>query len=228
MPSRRDVVNGALLVASVPVAFDLVQDLGVDFGDDAKPVPPPAVPAGCEVAVFAGGCFWCMEEPFDKLGEGVLSTTSGYTGGRVEAPSYREVSSGTTGHAEAVEVVYDPSKVSYEQLLDAFWHSVDPTTLNRQFVDAGTQYRSGIFYTSEAQREAAEASKRAFEEKKTFGPAPIVVEITPAMPFYTAEKYHQDYYIKKASKYNFYRSLSGRDEYIQTIWGPDSPYIHHR
>ncbi|MEP7154868.1 MAG: peptide-methionine (S)-S-oxide reductase MsrA [Betaproteobacteria bacterium] len=168
-------------------------------------------------AIFAGGCFWCMEAPFDKL-DGVISTTSGYTGGTKKDPSYQQVSSGSTGHAEAVQVVYDPSKVTYEKLLDVFWHNIDPTTKDAQFCDHGTQYRSGIFYLDDAQKLAAEASKSAVEKSKTFKNA-IVTEITAASEFYAAEDYHQDYYVKNPVRYKFYRTGCGRDARLTEIWG---------
>ncbi|KAK3281910.1 hypothetical protein CYMTET_10325 [Cymbomonas tetramitiformis] len=204
-------INGALYAAAIPIVFDLIQDLGVDFGEDAVPVPGYGPEQGVgtkyQVAAFAGGCFWCMEAPFDKLGDGVIATLSGYTGGATENPTYREVSAGTTGHAETVQVVYDPTLVSYEQLLDAYWHSIDPTTLDRQFVDSGTQYRTAIYYYNEEQKRLAETSRDDLAAANTFR-APIVTEITEASTFYPAEKYHQDYYKKKAMKYSFYRSLS--------------------
>ena len=154
----------------------------------------PTVPPGQAVAIFAGGCFWCMEPPFDKL-PGVTATISGYTGGRKVNPTYEEVSSGTTGHAEVVQVIYDPKKVSYEKLLEVYWVNVDPTVKDRQFCDGGTQYRTAIFYHDEAQRKAAEASKAALEKSKPFK-EPIVTPIEMAGAFYPAEDYHQDYYKK--------------------------------
>jgi len=167
-------------------------------------------------ATFAGGCFWCMEPPYDKL-EGVLSTTSGYIGGQEKNPSYREVSSGSTGHAEAVQVRYDPEKVSYEKLLEVFWKQIDPTTPDRQFVDVGSQYRTGIFYHTEEQRKLAEISKKKMSKSGRFGAA-IVTEITQATTFYPAEDYHQDYYIKNPIRYKYYRFGSGRDQYLKRIW----------
>src|SRR5215207_4587805 len=148
----------------------------------------PAPPATA-VATFAGGCFWCVEADFDKV-EGVLSTTSGYTGGRTPNPTYQDVSRGGTGHTEAVEIVYDPAKVSYEKLLDVFWHNIDPLTKDRQFCDGGSQYRSGIFYVDEGQKAAAEASRAALDKSKPFK-GTIVTEITAATEFYPAEDYHQ-------------------------------------
>ncbi|HEX4331609.1 MAG TPA: peptide-methionine (S)-S-oxide reductase MsrA [Usitatibacter sp.] len=178
---------------------------------------PPAVPPGQAVATFAGGCFWCVESDFDRV-PGVTATTSGYTGGHTVNPGYHDVSSGTTGHAESVEVFYDPKKVTYEHLLDVFWHSVDPTTKDRQFCDAGTQYRTAIFYHDEAQRKAAEASRARIEKEKPFK-APIVTEITMAGPFYPAEEYHQDYYQKNPVRYQIYRTGCGRDARLKELWG---------
>jgi peptide-methionine (S)-S-oxide reductase len=168
-------------------------------------------------ATFAGGCFWCMEPPFDEL-DGVISTTSGYTGGSKQNPTYEEVSSGTTGHTEAVQVVYDPKRISYERLLEVFWRNIDPVTPNAQFCDHGTQYRSGIFYHDEAQRRLAEESKRALESSGRFK-APIVTEIVAAGSFYPAEEYHQDYYKKNPIRYKFYRASCGRDRRLAELWG---------
>jgi peptide-methionine (S)-S-oxide reductase len=175
------------------------------------------VPAGHAVATFAGGCFWCMEGPFDRL-PGVDATISGYTGGRAVNPTYEQVSSGSTGHAEAVAVVYDPKKVTYEKLLDVFWHNVDPTTKNRQFCDTGSQYRTAIFYHDEAQRKAAEASRDALAKGKPFR-EPIVTEIAMAGAFTPAEDYHQDYYMKNPVRYNLYRTGCGRDARLKELWG---------
>ncbi len=182
---------------------------------DAAPAAQPQTAK----ATFAGGCFWCMEPPYEKL-DGVLEVVSGYTGGRTENPTYRDVTSGRTGHAEAVEVRYDPAKATYEQLLDIFWRNIDPTTKDRQFVDVGSQYRTAIFYHSEEQRKQAEASKRKLEASGRFE-KPIVTEIVPAGRFYPAEEYHQDYYRKSSSRYKFYRFNSGRDQYLDRIWGKD-------
>ena len=167
-------------------------------------------------ATFAGGCFWCMEPPFDKL-PGVVSTTSGYTGGHTANPTYEQVSSGRTGHTEAVEVVYDPRTVTYAQLLDVFWRNIDPLTANAQFCDAGSQYRSGIFVHDETQRRMAEESKRAVAQRLD---EPIVTEIVAASKFWPAEEYHQDYYKKNPIRYQFYRATCGRDERLEAIWGP--------
>jgi len=168
-------------------------------------------------ALFAGGCFWCMEPPFDRL-DGVISTVAGYTGGRTEAPTYRDVCTGRTGHLEAVEVIYDPDKVSYENLLEAFWKNIAPTQKNGQFADIGSQYRSAIFYHDEHQRRAAETSKKAMDRSGKFT-GPIVTEVLPAGTFWPAEDYHQDYYRKYPQQYTRYRRGSGRDGYLAEIWG---------
>ena len=181
--------------------------------------PPRSSLAGSTVAVatFAGGCFWCIEPPFDKL-DGVISTTSGYIGGTVPNPTYEQVSAGRTGHTEAVQVAYDPSRVTYEKLLDVFWHNVDPTVRDRQFCDFGSQYRTGIFVHNAEQRRLAEASKTALERTKTFK-GPIVTEITDAGTFYPAEEYHQDYYQKNPLRYRYYRAGCGRDARLKELWG---------
>ena len=173
--------------------------------------------SGYEKATFAGGCFWCMEKPFDVL-EGVISTTSGYTGGTTENPTYEEVSSGITGHAESVQVLYDPKKITYGRLLEAFWRNIDPTNPNGQFVDRGKQYRPAIFYHSEEQRKEAEQSREELEKSGRFR-EPIRTEIVKAGSFYPAEEYHQDYYKKNPVRYNFYRSRSGRDDFLKKTWG---------
>ncbi len=170
-----------------------------------------------ETAIFAGGCFWCVESDFDKL-EGVVSTTSGYIGGHVKSPTYQQVSAGQTGHAEAVAIVFDPQKISYEALLDHFWRNIDPTVENRQFCDHGSQYRSEIFYLTDEQKRLAEASKAALIKSKPFE-APIVTPITKAGTFYPAEEYHQDYYQKNPIRYKYYRWGCGRDQRLETLWG---------
>jgi peptide-methionine (S)-S-oxide reductase len=176
-----------------------------------------APPAATAKATFAGGCFWCVEADFDKV-PGVLSTTSGYTGGSVANPSYEQVSSKRTGHAEAVQIVYDPTKVSYEQLLDRYWHSIDPTTKDAQFCDHGSPYRTVIFTHDAAQAQAAQASLAALQKSKPFKEA-IVTEIVPAGAFYPAEDYHQDYYKKNPLRYQYYRSACGRDARLKQLWG---------
>jgi peptide-methionine (S)-S-oxide reductase len=168
-------------------------------------------------AIFAGGCFWCVEADFDKL-PGVISTTSGYTGGTVANPTYEQVSAKHTGHAEAVQVVFDPAKLSYEVLLDYFWHHIDPTTKDRQFCDVGTPYRTAIFAHDDAQLQAALASRAALERTKPFK-EPIVTEVLRAGPFYPAEEYHQDYYRKNPLRYQYYRASCGRDARVKELWG---------
>jgi peptide-methionine (S)-S-oxide reductase len=175
--------------------------------------PPSA--AKTETATFAGGCFWCEEAAFDAL-PGVISVTSGYTGGTKKDPTYEEVSSGTTGHAESVEVVFDPAKVSYRQLLDIFWFNVDPADPNGQFCDKGSQYRSAIFYHGEEQHRLAEQSKKELEESKRV-PGRIVTQIVPATTFYRAEEYHQHYHEKNPIRYDLYRHGCGRDARLDTL-----------
>jgi len=203
-----------LWLAGTPLASGLV---------GARPERGEAslVQGGSATATFAGGCFWCMEHPFDQL-PGVISVTSGYTGGHTERPSYEEVSAGGTGHAESVEVVYDPTKITYEQLLTVFWHNIDPLTRDAQFCDHGTQYRSAIFYHDSAQRRLAEASKHLLETSGRFQ-QPIVTEIVAATPFYPAEEYHQHYYRKNPIRYNFYRWNCGRDRRLRELWGASAP-----
>ena len=170
-----------------------------------------------EKATFAGGCFWCLEEALDKV-EGVVSTTSGYTGGHTAHPTYGEVSAGGTGHAESVEVLYDPQKVSYTTLLSAFWRNIDPTTPDRQFCDVGTQYRPAIFYHDETQKRLAEESKRALDQGKPFK-EPLMTQIVPASTFYPAEQYHQDFYQKNPVRYKFYKWNCGRAQRLEQLWG---------
>jgi methionine-S-sulfoxide reductase len=184
--------------------------------------PPPAssaepVPEGHARAIFAGGCFWCMEPPFDKI-DGVVSTTSGYAGGIVENPTYEQVSAGGTGHAEVVQVVFDPEKVSYEQLLEVFWRNIDPLDKGGQFCDRGLQYRSAIFYEDDEQKQAALDSREKLEESGRL-PGPVVTGVVPLRAFYPAEDYHQDYYIKNVRRYFRYRTGCGRDERLKQLWG---------
>jgi peptide-methionine (S)-S-oxide reductase len=168
------------------------------------------------VATFAGGCFWCVEADFDKVG-GVISTTSGYIGGKVDKPTYEQVSAGITGHTEAVEIVFDPAKVSYQQLLDVFWRNHDPLAKDRQFCDRGSQYRPGIFYHNDEQRQLAEATKQTVQAR--FAPRQVHTEVTKASTFYKAEDYHQDYHVKNELRYRFYRFNCGRDARLQELWG---------
>src|SRR5680860_711043 len=172
---------------------------------------------GRATAIFAGGCFWCMEPPYDKLA-GVTATVSGYSGGELENPTYEQVSAGGTGHAEAVQISYDPGKVSYEKLLDVFWHNIDPLDAGGQFCDRGDSYRSAIFYQNDKEKRLAQASKRALEKSGRFD-QPIATEIVPASQFYKAEGYHQDYYHKNSLRYKFYRYSCGRDGRLEELWG---------
>jgi peptide-methionine (S)-S-oxide reductase len=211
-----------LLALGVASAVGLMLAARASAADTAPQASPAdraaqAAPAKTAKATFAGGCFWCMEPPFDKL-DGVLSTTSGYTGGKLENPTNEQVSAGGTGHAEAVEIEYDPSRITYEKLLDVFWHNVDPTTPNRQFCDHGNQYRTAIFYHDAEQKRLAEKSKADLEASGKL-PGPIVTEIVPASTFYPAEEYHQDYYEKNPIRYRYYRYRCGRDQRLEELWG---------
>lgn len=204
-PTRRILALGGVLIATALFAF---------------PGLAPAQPVDgrrLATATFAGGCFWCMEPPFDEL-EGVVSTTSGYTDGQTSNPTYKEVSSGRTGHAEAVQVVYDPDKVSFERLVDVFWRNIDPTDAGGQFCDRGSPYRPALFYHDAAQREVAERSRAALEKARPFKEA-IVTPIVAATTFYRAEEYHQDYYLRNPIRYKYYRKSCGRDRRLQQLWG---------
>jgi peptide-methionine (S)-S-oxide reductase len=185
----------------------------------AQTAAPPAGSGQRAVATFAGGCFWCVEADFDKV-KGVISTTSGYIGGHTPNPTYNQVSGGRTGHAEAVEIVYDPVVVSYEKLLRHFWRNIDPLAKDRQFCDAGNEYRSAIFFHDGEQRRLAEASKKEIEQSGRFK-SPIQTQVVQATQFYKAEDYHQDYYLKNATKYKFYRFNCGRDRRLEELWGTD-------
>ncbi len=184
----------------------------------ATQVVDSPLPVANQVATFGGGCFWCMEPPFKKL-TGVKSVVSGYSGGHVERPSYRQVSRGDTGHAEVINVLYDPKRISYEQLLAVFWRNIDPTTPKRQFCDRGDQYRTAIFFHDETQRKAAEASRDALAASGILRGAPIATEIAPFTKFWPAEEYHQDYYRKEALRYRIYRQQCGRDQRLQQLYG---------
>jgi peptide-methionine (S)-S-oxide reductase len=193
------------------IALSLFLSLGALAGAMGQGIEPQR----SAIATFAGGCFWCVESDFDKV-DGVISTTSGYTGGHTANPSYEQVSHGGIGHAEAVEIAYDPAKVSYKKLLDVFWHNIDPLAKDRQFCDHGDQYRSAIFYHDEEQRALAEASKAAVEKRFE---QPVATQIVPAGAFYKAEEYHQDYYKKNPIRYKFYRFNCGRDARLEELWG---------
>ena len=208
----RSLVTGLAAAIALASAGALAQQDG--------PTMQPKI--GQAVATFAGGCFWCMEPPYDKL-EGVLSTTSGYTGGTKVDPTYQEVSAGGTGHAEAVQVTYDPSQVSYQELLEVFWRNVDPLDAGGQFCDRGDSYRTGIFVHDEEQRRLAEESKRKLAESERFA-QPIVTEVVDAGDFYPAEDYHQDYYRKNPVRYKFYRWNCGRDQRLTDLWGEQATH----
>lgn len=190
---------------------------GVGGGSEAQTRQGTPAGARLDTAVFAGGCFWCVEEAFDAV-DGVVSTTSGYTGGHVANPTYKQVSSGRTGHVEVVRVVYDRARVGYPELLNAFWRNVDPVTPNRQFCDAGEQYRSAIFYQDAEQRRLAESSREALAASGRFR-QPIVTEVLPGAPFYAAEEYHQDYYRKNPLRYKYYKTSCGRARRLAELWG---------
>jgi peptide-methionine (S)-S-oxide reductase len=189
------------------------------FGAAAQTGTAAQTGAQLKTATFAGGCFWCMEAPFDKL-PGVTAVTVGYTGGTKTSPTYQEVSAGSTGHAEAVDVSYDPARIGYDKLLEVFWHNVDPVTVNAQFCDHGTQYRTAIFYHDEEQKRAAEASRDGIAKSGKLG-KPIVTEITKATAFWPAEDYHQHYYVKNPVRYKFYRYNCGRDQRLEQLWGTE-------
>ena len=196
-----------------PLALALAMLAG---GATAQPAPEKTT----AVAIFAGGCFWCVEPPFDKT-EGVIGTTSGYTGGTAANPRYEEVARGGSGHAEAVKVVYDPAKVSYEELLHILWRNIDPFRKDAQFCDAGSQYRSAIFTLDAEQKRLAEKSKEELEKSGRFS-RPLVTEIVEAGPFFPAEKYHQDYYMKNPNRYAYYRWSCGRDARLEQVWGSEA------
>jgi peptide-methionine (S)-S-oxide reductase len=205
-----------VLIALALLAAVILARAGMVLAADGEEA---AAPGGMEAATFAGGCFWCMEPPFDKL-EGVISTTSGYAGGPEKDPTYEQVARGLTGHAEVVQVVYDPTRITYEELLWVFWRNIDPLAVDRQFCDAGRQYRSAIFYHDEAQRAAAEQSLREIRARFDAPVATVVVPLDDS--FYPAEAYHQDYYLKNPLRYRFYRFNCGRDERLESLWGDEA------
>jgi peptide-methionine (S)-S-oxide reductase len=203
---RRQITRSVLTVAVLLVGTWNVQSTVLAAADTVS-----------GKAYFAGGCFWCMEEVFEKV-EGVLSATSGYMGGAVSNPTYEEVSAGRTGHTESVEVVYDPAKVNYQKLLDAFWRNVDPITPNAQFCDHGNQYRSAIFFRTDEEKRASDSSKQAIEQSRRFK-EPIVTQIVMAPQFYPAEEYHQDFYKKNPIRYKLYKYNCGRAQRLEELWG---------
>jgi len=212
MQQRRDAMKIHFLTGLLSVSLVLMT-ASVFAKDKGHAASVPRL----EKALFAGGCFWCMEPPFDKL-NGVKAVISGYTGGHKKNPTYEEVSSGITGHAEAIEITYDPAVISYAKLLDVFWRNTDPTVKDRQFCDVGAQYRTAIWYQNEEQRRLAEESKKALEKSRRFK-GPIHTEITQATQFYPAEDYHQKYYQKNPLRYKFYRHNCGRDQRLKELWG---------
>lgn len=199
------------LASGLAVLALAVSSIAEGTAPPAKPSSPPLA-----TAIFAGGCFWCVEADFEKLA-GVVEAESGYSNGHLANPTYEQVSQGGTGHTEAVRVIYDPSKITYEKLLDYFWRHIDPTVKDRQFCDVGSQYRSAIFYQNETEKKVAEASKAALERTGRF--SRIYTEIAPAGPFYLAEGYHQDYYKKNPIRYKYYRTSCGRDARVDEVWG---------
>ena len=212
------ITNTAIgLFALALIAFTLAGPPGSTDAGAQSVAEALEVPDGYETAVFAGGCFWCMEPPYDEL-DGVVATLSGYAGGPEQNPTYEQVSSGRTGHTEVVRVTYDPAVISYDRLLEVFWVNHDPLTDNRQFCDWGSQYRPGIFYQGEQQQQAAQASKRMWEESGRFD-APIVTEVTELDRFWPAEEYHQDFYRKNPQRYYSYRTGCRRDDRLQQLWG---------
>lgn len=218
MKSWRTIVLGVpILVFAILVAIGVTSTRADSTPPQDKQASTPAKGGKLAKATFAGGCFWCMEAPFEKL-EGVVSVTSGYTGGKETGPSYEEVSSGRTGHLEAVQVKYDPAIISYEYLLEVFWRQIDPTDDGGQFADRGKQYRTAVFALGREQHALATASKRELERSGIFK-APIVTEIRWARPFYAAESYHQDYYKKDPQGYKRYRLGSGREDFLTSVWG---------
>jgi peptide-methionine (S)-S-oxide reductase len=193
---------------------------GPRSADDLKPAPLPQPGPGQAEAVFAGGCFWCLESDFDQL-EGVVATTSGFAGGKTQNPTYEQVGNHQTDEIESVHVIYDTKKLSYERLLDYFWRHIDPTDGGGQFCDRGDTYRPAVLYLDDAQKTAALASKKALEDKKIL-PGPVVAEVIPAIRFWPAENYHQDFHRKESLRYTSYRTGCGRDERVKEVWAKDS------
>uniref|UniRef100_UPI003564FB91 peptide-methionine (S)-S-oxide reductase MsrA n=1 Tax=Desulfosarcina sp. TaxID=2027861 RepID=UPI003564FB91 len=204
----KNTIVAVLVLIAVFFGYQQVRSM-----DNEMEKPMDKMVENARTAVFAGGCFWCTESDFEKI-DGVIEAVSGYTGGRMENPTYKQVSAGGTGHIEAIKVVYDPAKISYSQLLDILWRHIDPTDAGGQFVDRGDQYRSAIFYATDEERKIAEASKKALSASGRFD-RPIVTDILPLGSFYEAEDYHQDYYKKNSIRYNWYRSGSGRDQFLE-------------
>ena len=218
-PTRSTLAPVGMVMALILLALTACQTTA---HGEPRPSKALAIPSALGSATFAGGCFWCMEAPFDVL-PGVISTTSGYTDGDEINPTYEAVSSGRTGHTEAIRVVFDPAKISYAQLLEVFWHNIDPEAKDRQFCDRGTQYRSGIYFHDAAQEKAATASLRKLETEGRIK-GTIHTEIKAVTPFYAAEDYHQDFYRKSPGRYTMYRAGCGRDTRLEEIWGKSSKH----
>ncbi|WP_083887173.1 peptide-methionine (S)-S-oxide reductase MsrA [Nodosilinea nodulosa] len=221
MATIRRLVLGLLVVAALGLAWDA---LPFHATADSMPAADEISTENQSTAIFAGGCFWCMEKPFDEI-DGVLSTTSGYTGGDTVNPTYEEVSAGGTGHVEAVDVVYDPARVTYATLLQVFWRNIDPLDDRGQFCDKGSQYRAKIFVNGEEQQQLAEASRQALNAEPQFQDNPIVTTIEPAQTFYPAEDYHQNYYLTHPVRYKFYRTACGRDRRLAEVWGEAAGHL---
>ncbi len=209
-----------LLIASIVAGFSVIQ---LNAESKKPSIQSSTLTQGLKIATFAGGCFWCTESGFEKL-PGVTNAVSGYTGGHVDNPEYKQVSAGTTGHTEAVQVFYDPSIISYEDLLEGFWRQFDPTDGDGSFVDRGTQYRPGIFYNNENEKMLAEKAIKKLTASGRYN-KPIAVEVTPLGTFYNAEDYHQDYHKKNPIRYKYYRFNSGRDQYLEKVWGEDLMFV---
>lgn len=224
-PSDKFARITSMTMKTLPIISAFALSIALSGCSNAAPAtkaaatPAAATPANTATAIFAGGCFWCMEKPFDQIA-GVVSTTSGYTGGNLANPTYEQVGSGRTGHIEAVKIVYDPARVTYAQLLDTYWHQVDPFDGDGQFCDQGDSYVPAIFAANPAEQAAAEASKRAIETR--FPGQTIAVKILPAKTFWNAEGYHQDYYIKNPIRYSYYRNGCGRDARLKAVWGDEA------
>jgi peptide methionine sulfoxide reductase msrA/msrB len=218
------LLTPVFIIAALVIGFQAIGD-NVTQAQEKKSAMRKLDP-NLQTATFAGGCFWCVEADFEKV-DGVIEAISGYSGGHTENPTYEEVSAGRTGHTEAVQVIYDPQRVSYRQLLDVFWRHIDPTDAGGQFVDRGSQYRSAIFYHDEEQKRLAQASKTALEKSTRFN-RPIATEITMLTRFYRAEDYHQDYYKTHGLRYKFYRSNSGRDQFLKKAWADEKRAVVER
>ena len=223
---RYKMKNGSIFLPIMLFFLGAVLFTTMRFSSASDKKSKSATTPNLRQAIFAGGCFWCMEPPFEKF-PGILKVVSGYTGGKKENPSYKEVASGSTNHAEAIEIHYDPSKISYKDLLEIFWRNIDPTDENGQFVDRGKQYRPAIFYHDNDQKKTAEKSRDALEKSGRFQNK-IKTKIVKATTFFQAEEYHQDFYKKNIIRYKIYRAGSGRDQFLKKFWGTDREYTLSR